>query len=1059
MKPSATEEIAARITRAKGRMFEYQVPVAAHLKVPEGLVIEDLFPLAIGTLGDFADEVITSELGAPAPTTDESDVRFSADVLQAYVDARFDQAPSRDLLLYSACAYYLAKMPGNASVLIGQFRRLSTGPSSDAVEEALELLLGMPWAASGSPESRATRLGNAWDVLHRLRQYYEGEASFDDVAVSIQNLRRVAYRAGSSKQLLAADLISAISFLRMRQSARALLPQYSDLELSLWEPYLGKASALRELWPSQQVLGDAGLYSGRSAVVQMPTSAGKTRAMELVIRASVISGRSRLVIVIAPYRALCQEINDSLASAFVGEDVRLNQISDAIQPDYFQEFLEIFQALSPAAAEEFSAVPRLKHIVVLTPEKLLYVIRQSPELISSAGLVIYDEGHQFDSGKRGVTFELLVTSVRRLLSPTAQIVLISAVVQNAPTVAQWMLGDSGKVVQDQRIQTKRSIAFASWPHALGQLWYLDPISQAQPFFVPRIMSSRSLNLRPRETVERVFPDSENAGSVALYLGLRLIPNGGVAIFCGAKASVAKILRDSVDHYSRGLESPPPRAFSDEGEISSLVALYRAHFGDAYLTKAASLGFFGHHGDMPHGLRLCIEHAIRSQLLPMVICTSTLAQGVNLPIRYLLVTTTWQGRDRIKARDFHNLMGRAGRAGIHGEGTVIFTDPTLFDTRQGADGWRWRRTQELLSPTSNEPTSSSLLNLIKPLTNREGTLRLAEEVGVTIQRLMSARTSYFEELSAIPGGLQAQGFEAPNLMAQLKAKCAAIDGVQSFLMSYRPDGDVIQYSEMAIELCKETYAYSLATEVGKEELVKAFTAIASFIEANVPDVQVQRRYSKTLLSLNDALRVAAWVETQATELWACSSIDQMFDVIWPVLRDFTDDSTLRDLQPLEGGLLIARLWIEGRSFTEILASASAVTYPWGTGRRRLNLDDVMEICEHRLGFDVTLLFSAIREALPSAFPEDEESVSRLIGWIDLLQKRLRYGLASGGAVWFYELGFCDRVVAQQLATSAISTPETISEASALMNNSPASFEPVLNSLPTYFRSVGARILAE
>lgn len=66
------------------------------------------------------------------------------------------------------------------------------------------------------------------------------------------------------------------------------------------------------------------------------------------------------------------------------------------------------------------------------------------------------------------------------------------------------------------------------------------------------------------------------------------------------------------------------------------------------------------------------------LCKFVICTSTLAQGVNLPIRYLIITSLYQGAEKIKVRDFHNLIGRVGRSGMHTEGSIIFADPAIYD---------------------------------------------------------------------------------------------------------------------------------------------------------------------------------------------------------------------------------------------------------------------------------------------------------------------------------------------------------------------------------------------
>ena len=143
----------------------------------------------------------------------------------------------------------------------------------------------------------------------------------------------------------------------------------------------------------------------------------------------------------------------------------------------------------------------------------------------------------------------------------------------------------------------------------------------------------------------------------------------------------------------------PSEFCDATELTNLGNLYAAHFGDEEsATRAARLGVFSHHGNTPQGIRLSVEVAMKENLARFVICTSTLAQGVNLPLRYLIVSGTMQGTDRIKGRDFHNLIGRAGRAGMHTEGTIIFSDPDLYDLKASSrDQWRWREAIKTTEP--------------------------------------------------------------------------------------------------------------------------------------------------------------------------------------------------------------------------------------------------------------------------------------------------------------------------------------------------------------------------
>ena len=86
MKPSRRARIAAAITLSKGKMYEYGVPLEDHLDLPADLNLEQQFPLAIGTVGDFAAEAVMKAIRLPLPdhTTPREEVIFAAQVLQAF---------------------------------------------------------------------------------------------------------------------------------------------------------------------------------------------------------------------------------------------------------------------------------------------------------------------------------------------------------------------------------------------------------------------------------------------------------------------------------------------------------------------------------------------------------------------------------------------------------------------------------------------------------------------------------------------------------------------------------------------------------------------------------------------------------------------------------------------------------------------------------------------------------------------------------------------------------------------------------------------------------------
>lgn len=1041
MKPSRNASTAAAITRAKGKMYEYKVELEDHLRIPDGLIIEELFPLAIGILGDYAAETSRKHLfNQEENETSLVDVKFSATVLQAYVDSRLNNDLSFDLLIMASCAYYLSDMPGNSILM---FRRASkiVEKRDDDFFKTLAWLLDNPWAHNPP----AVREGFPLRIAHELISYYRvGQLDQDSIEL-ITNARAEVYSYGTPNELLLTDLSVAIFFYRLMRSSRNLLPKYSDLPTELWMQYLDDSSSLKELWPSQRVMGDSGIFRGASAVIQMPTSAGKTKASELILRTAFLSGRTKFAIVIAPFRALCEEISSALALAFANENVKVNQLTDALQPDYLQELAELL------GIDDVS----IPHVIVITPEKLLYLLRQKPNLIEKIGLVIYDEGHQFDTGPRGVTYELLLTSIKRLLVDEAQTLLISAVIQNAGVLAEWLLNDSTKIVIDTATQTQRAIAYTSWTDTSGQLSFHDHVGVGEAFFVPRIISAEQLQLRNSETKERKFPD-KTSSSIALYLGLRIVSNGGVAIFCGLKSSVSTVLSNLVDIFSRGTTSDLPAQYCDQDELSKLNALYALNFGvESYLTKSVALGVFPHHGDTPHGLRLAVEHSMREGLIRFVVCTSTLAQGVNLPIRYLIVTGVMQGGSSITVRDFHNLMGRAGRAGIHGEGTVIFSDPVIHDKRGSRkDGWRWNNVQSLLSLEMTEPTGSSLLKLISQLKSELHNNYFDVSPTEVLHKLLYDRDTFFNLFQNLPPNLLGLGFTESSLQFQLETKCKIIDAVESFLMSYRQDNTTEDFIETSKELAKETFAYSLSDDASKVLFVDAFALIASHIEEKVGTVEEQKRYGRSLLGVNLNLEINEWVSNNIIDIRLCADELQLLAILWPLLERFSESKRMTDVMPSDAVRNLAFKWIEGNSYESLLkglADAKA-TYPRGQQRRAFNIDALVSLCEQGFGYGLTLLLTAVTLALEKHLAEMPQELEQYQKMMDFLQKKLKYGLPNQESIAFYEGGFGERVVAQYLANQTEFRPKSITEVRNLLIQAKDVFDPIVDKLPSFFKAV-------
>jgi POLQ-like helicase len=633
MKPELESRRVFAITRAKGKMFEFGVEESAHLRIPQSVTPGELLLLTVGILGDVA---ASFHDGSEAQMREAADVQFAASFFDAYLASALDTSASSELQLLASAAYYLADRPGSSLVIA---RRIQSHLDETVAERFVRWLLQAKWEAplNLKDEVFVDRLETLASLISTYFSSGQGE---QEIASQTDAIRRIAYRAASSWDLLQIDIAAALIHLRLRTSSWRNLPQFMNLPEESLASTIRKDGFPKELWPSQMLLGKEGLFQGASGVIQMPTSAGKTRSVEIVLRGALLGRKIRIAIIVAPFRALCHEIATSLRLAFHGEEIKVNELSDALQLDFLDEISELFGGVSSSS----------QGILILTPEKLLYVLRQRPDLVKNIGLVVYDEGHQFDSDGRGITYELLLTSLKVVLPSTVQIVLISAVIKNAQAVGDWLIGDDVRIVNGSKLlPTARSIAFASWHETLGQVFfYEDRDYTSHDYFVPRVIEQVQLNNERGERALRYFPDRNEkkiAKEVSLHLGLRLVGQGAVAIFCGRKDTASNMAARAAEIHSRGYAIQWPSAVSDEEELRRLVHLVDCHFGnDYFLSEAARLGIFVHHGNTPHGLRMCIESAMQRQLVRFVICTSTLAQGVNLPIRYLIVSSIWQADD-------------------------------------------------------------------------------------------------------------------------------------------------------------------------------------------------------------------------------------------------------------------------------------------------------------------------------------------------------------------------------------------------------------------------------
>ena len=1037
MKPEQKSQRLLGITRSKAKMLEYSIPEEHHIKITQDPV--KLFTISIGLLGDLAAAINRGETDSASLSELRDNLLFSARFFDSYLQSKLNDTLDPYLELLGSASYYLCDLPGSASVLA---KHLDGDDCPDLDGDGLEDLL--LWLLQGNLGPHSDREGEPYDefingISECILQFFKDGTGEEDIIDLAVKLREAVYRLGTPRQLLFGDVIGAILRKKLENSVWKALPTYSGLSRDKWLDVLQKESFTKELWPAQHLLGKAGVLKGRSAIVQMPTSAGKTKATEMILRSGFLADRISLAIIIAPFRALCHEIKNSLFEVFRNERIVVEELSDALQIDF-----------------EIDEILRHQQILIITPEKLLYVLRHAPELATHIGLLVYDEGHQFDNSTRGITYELLLTSLHSMITGEVQKVLMSAVISNANAVGEWLNGEPNVVEGTTLIPTFRSVGFASWLDQLGRIEYVDSRDAEQnEFFVPRVIEQFKLGKRGRETVDRFFPEKSDGSAIALYLGLKLVSKGSIAIFCSTKVIAASICKKVVDIIERKVPFNLPLQFSDRQEVERLTRLHVENLGiDAPASHSATHGIFSHHGNTPHGVRLAVEYAMREGLVRFVVCTSTLAQGVNLPIRYLIVSSVYQGKALIKVRDFHNLIGRAGRAGMHTEGSILFADSAIYDKgKAGNNKWRWKQVKNLLNPDNSEPCISNLLSIFEPIESDDG------KYFWPFESLYFAKAYIRDpDKTRIAKQFLTEGFSRGSVEGQVIWRISLISAVESFLLSHWDEtGDGLSEDDV-IRLAEGTLAFFLANDQQKEHIRELFQILAKNISANITDPTRRKIYGRTLYGVQDARAIEEWVQENAANLLSVIDETEILDLVWPLFTQHIDRGLFNKFDKPEVLKEIANGWISGKPYSDLLAiidGRDAKTIA-GTQLRKITIDQVVDLCEGALAYDGALLVGAVYEFI-EAEEHDEDEKEKFLSSLQFFQKRIKYGLPTQCAVTLYELGFADRVIAQKIEAELGITASGPGDIMMQLKTAHDQLVGITKLYPAFFQKIVDRLL--
>ena len=385
-----------------------------------------------------------------------------------------------------------------------------------------------------------------------------------------------------------------------------------------------KSQGFEKLYPPQADSVKSGLLNGKSILVSAPTASGKT-LIAMLAMLSYISKNKGKVIYLSPLRALAAEK--------FSEFKKLEKISLGNK---------IKVAISTGDFENIEKNLEKSNVLILTNEKMDSIIRHSAEWVDEIGLVISDEVHLIGDENRGPTLEMILTQLK-LLDTKPQIVGLSATITNSDEIADWL---GCKLVKND--------------------WRPVPLSEGVCDGGEVIMSDG-----------KIFEVERSLRGTPIDLGVQSVQQGGQSlVFAETRARSKSLATKAADVISLMLEK---KEITELEKTSKKILSENEH---TELVKTLALlvkkGVAFHHAGLNQKCRETIETEFRKGKIKLLSSTPTLAAGVNLPARRVVISSVNRYNAKVGANrpisilEYKQLCGRAGRPQYddYGESIIV-----------------------------------------------------------------------------------------------------------------------------------------------------------------------------------------------------------------------------------------------------------------------------------------------------------------------------------------------------------------------------------------------------
>lgn len=383
---------------------------------------------------------------------------------------------------------------------------------------------------------------------------------------------------------------------------------------------------------------------GKNLMLAIPTASGKSLVAYLAALKHVLE-RGGKALYIVPLRALAAEKYDDL-----------------------KKFEELGARVAMSAGDLDSPDPQLDNfdIIVATSEKADSLLRHQSSWLEHISLVVADEAHLIHDPNRGPTLEIILTKFRKL-NPSLQVIALSATVKNAKEMADWL---------DAELVTSE--------------WRPTPLKEGV-FFGDDIQftdnTCREVQVRKDILWSLVADSIAEGGQCLVFVNTRRSTESVATKFAKLSGGVlGDVGIAGADNLSE-----------DHGEQTTIGKT---------LKSCVKKGVAFHHAGLTTEQRRFVESNFKEGKIKCIVATPTLAAGINLPARRVIIRDVTRfengGQAAIPVMEIKQMSGRAGRPRFDPYGEAVLLAKSEDERRFLQDNYLLGESEEIYSKLGSEP---------------------------------------------------------------------------------------------------------------------------------------------------------------------------------------------------------------------------------------------------------------------------------------------------------------------------------------------------------------------